>query len=211
MTAEGPPAAPLVVAGALAGPARLGAARLVAVDGPAGSGKTTLAAAVADGLRAAGATVSVVHLDDLYEGWSGLEGSLWPRLEAQVLAPVARGEDGLFVRWDWTAGRFADRVRVPAPDVLVVEGCGSGRRAADAHATLLVWVEAADDLRLARGLERDGQDARGHWERWMRDEAAHFARERTRARAHVHVDADGRVVPGPLADPAHPGRPGTAG
>ena len=167
---------------------RLGGVRLVAVDGPAGSGKTTLAAA----LGAPGATV--LHLDDLYEGWSGLEGALWPRLSAQVLEPLRRGRPGRYQRYDWAAGAFAEWVDVPVPELLVLEGCGSARRAVDPIAVLRVWVEAPTDLRLERGLARDGVDARAHWLAWMADEAEHFARERTRERADVRLDAFGAVL-----------------
>ncbi|WP_090030556.1 hypothetical protein [Cellulomonas marina] len=189
------PAAPLVAERVAAGPARLGAVRLLCVDGPAGSGKTTLAARVRERLTAAGLAVGVVHLDDLYEGWSGLEGSLWPRLQAEVLGPLAARRPGRYRRWDWPAGAFADHVDVPVPDVLVLEGCGSARRAADPVATLRVWVEAPAALRLERGLARDGADTRPQWEAWMADEAQHFVREDTRARADVRVDRDGLVLP----------------
>ncbi|GEK20568.1 uridine kinase [Cellulomonas xylanilytica] len=178
---------------------RLGRVQVVAVDGPAGSGKTTLA----DSLASAGATV--LHLDDLYEGWSGLEGSLWPRLSVQVLEPLRRGVPGRYQRYDWSLEAFAEWVDVPVPDVLVLEGCGSARRQVDPVAVLRVWVEAPADLRLARGLARDGAEMRAHWVRWMADEAAHFARERTRERADVRLDAFGDVltdgsVPGASTD-----------
>lgn len=220
------PAAEVVAARVLAGPARLGPVRLVCVDGPAGSGKTTFAAALAttleliDGatpsrgadlpapLRAAtpataggGSTppgaprprVAVLHLDDLYEGWSGLEGSLWPRLSAQVLEPLRRGEPGRYQRYDWVLGRFAEWVPVPVPRVLVLEGCGAARRDADPVASLRVWVQAPDDLRLARGLLRDGEGAREQWIAWMRDETVHFAAQETRRRADVRLDAWGTM------------------
>lgn len=165
---------------------RLGPVHLVAVDGPAGSGKTTLAAALADGLRSEGLTVTTVHLDDLYEGWSGLDG-VWERLEDWVLAPLAKGRPARYRRYDWGAGAWADWVDVAVPDVLVVEGCGSAPRAVDAVAVLRVWVEAGRDVRLARGLARDGEALRENWLAWMEGEAAHFAAEGTRERAHVRV------------------------
>ncbi len=174
-------------------PARLGRVRLVCVDGPAGSGKTTFAARLADRLGADGTTV--VHLDDLYEGWSGLGGTLWPRLQAQVLAPLRRGEPGRYQRYDWTAGRFDDWVEVPVRPVLVVEGCGSGRRDAAGATTLLVWVETSPDERLRRGLERDGVQARERWTAWMVEEAQHFAAHDTRVRADVRLDGSGRMHP----------------
>lgn len=168
----------------LATPPALGSVRLVCVDGPAGSGKTTLAGAMADAL---GPHAAVVHLDDLYEGWTGLSG-VWERVEAQLLAPLAQGRPGRYQRYDWAAGRFAEWVDVPVPDVLILEGCGSAPRAVDGPSVLRVFVEAPADLRLARGLARDGADQRDHWLAWMTEEAAEFAREATRERADVVVD-----------------------
>ncbi len=175
-----------------AGSARLGEVKLVCVDGPAGSGKTTTAARLAARLGVDhGATV--VHLDDLYDGWSGLEGTLWPRLEAQVLDPLRRGLPGRYQRYDWAAGRFDDWVDVPVSPVLLVEGCGSGRREGASATTLLVWVEAPPDERLRRGLERDGEQVRDHWTAWMIEEEQHFVANDTRARADVHLDGSGRM------------------
>ncbi|MGG7378560.1 hypothetical protein ACQ7B2_07275, partial [Escherichia coli] len=68
----------------------------------------------------------------------------------------------------WHAGRFdPDPVVVPVPGVLVVEGCGSAPRALDPWTTRRVWVEAPDDLRLARGLARDGAEMAADWQRWL--------------------------------------------
>ncbi|MGY1709533.1 uridine kinase [Geodermatophilus sp. SYSU D00758] len=164
---------------------RLGRTRLVCVDGPAGSGKTSLGRALATALGA-----PLVHMDDLYAGWT-LTGA-WARLAAGVLRPLAGGEGGAFHRYDWAAGRFAPvPVDVPAGDALVVEGCGSCPRAADPWAVLRVWVEAPAALRLARGLARDGAALEPQWRRWQGTEAAAFAAERTRERADVRVDGTG--------------------
>ena len=168
----------------LTAPPRLGSTRLVCVDGPAGSGKTT----VADGLaRALGDRAAVVHMDDLYAGWT-LTGAA-ARLAAGVLRPLAEGADGAYHRYDWATGRFAaEPVPVPAREVLVVEGCGSSPRSLDRWTTLRIWVEAPPDLRLARGLARDGAELEPEWRRWQGTEAAEFAREGTRARADLRLD-----------------------
>jgi uridine kinase len=167
-----------------AAPARLGPTRLVCVDGPAGSGKTTFAGRLVDAL---GPDAALVHMDDVYAGWT-LTGSV-ARLSAGVLRPLAEGHPGAYHRFDWPAGRFvADAVAVPVPQVLVVEGCGSCAPALDRWTTLRVWVEAPRGLRLARGVARDGADLAPEWRAWQRMEAALFAADRTRERADLRVD-----------------------
>ena len=162
---------------------RLGRTRLVCIDGPAGSGKTTLA----DRLVTALGDAAVVHMDDLYAGWT-LTGA-FERLASGVLAPISEGRPGSYHRYDWAEERFEDApTAVQVPEVLVVEGCGSCPRAADAWAVLRVWVEAPQPVRLARGIARDGAALEPHWLRWHETEAAEFAAEHTRARADVVVD-----------------------
>jgi len=173
-----------------AAPARLGAVHLVCVDGPAGSGKTTFAAPLGAGLGA-----QVLHMDDLYEGWDGLADA-WQRLADWVLEPLSRGEPGRYRRYDWAAGEFAEWHEVPVAEVLVVEGCGSAPRAAESWMSLLVWVEAPRELRIARGVARDGAAVLEHWIPWMAQEDAVFAVEGTRDRADVTVDGLGRITEG---------------
>jgi uridine kinase len=168
----------------LAFPPRLGGTRLVCVDGPAGSGKTTFAGRLAAAL---GGDAVVVHLEELYAGWT-ITGAV-ARLQAGVLRPLADGRPGAFHPYDWTAQRFSpDPTVVPAAPVLLVEGCGSSPRALDRWAVLRVWVEAPADLRAARGLARDGAALEPRWREWQHTEAAEFAREDTRARADLRID-----------------------
>jgi hypothetical protein len=165
-------------------PARLGAVRLVCVDGPAGSGKTTFAGRLAEAL---GPGAAVLHLEDLYAGWT-LTGAV-ARLTAGVLRPLAEGRPGAHHRYDWSAGRFApEPVPVLVPEVLLVEGCGSAPRALDRWTTLRAWVEAPEDLRLARGLARDGAGMAVEWQRWLAVEATAFAAEDTRGRCDLAID-----------------------
>jgi uridine kinase len=173
-----PPDPAAVVAHAHAHPARLGAGRLVCIDGPAGSGKTTLARQVAEACGA-----PAVRMDDLYPGWEGLFG-VEPEVQ-RLLEPLSAGRAGSYRRYDWRAGEYAEtHVVEPAP-LLVLEGVGAGNRAWRHLVTTLVWVEADDPVRLARGLARDGEAQRAHWVTWMRDEAVLFAREGTRPAADL--------------------------
>lgn len=164
---------------------RAGATTIVAVDGPAGSGKTTLADALAQRLDA-----PVVHMDDLYPGWDGLaEGS--DRLAEQVLMPLAAGRPARYRRYDWYRASYAQWVEVPAAPILIIEGCGSGSARGASALALLIWVDAPTEVRKARAFERDGDGFRPHWDQWAQQEDALFAAERTRARADVRVDTTG--------------------
>lgn len=165
---------------ALSRPPTLGTGRLLCIDGPAGSGKTTLAEQVFEEFPGS----RVVHLDDLYDGWSGL-----PRLGRQLgslLGPLSEGRPGSYRRFDWVADAYAETVVVDPVDMLVLEGVGAGS-AEPSLVTALVWVEAPEPVRLTRGLERDGSVMEDRWVQWQRDEAEHFLAHRTRERADLVV------------------------
>ena len=104
------------------------ATRLVVIDGLGGAGKTVLAEALAEELGA-----SVVQGDDFYRPsaerqQSGSEpeaiGASFDlrRLELQVMAPLSRGEDARYRRYDWDSDRLGGWVSVPSRDTVVVEG-----------------------------------------------------------------------------------------
>lgn len=159
-------------------PARLGSGRLVCIDGPAGSGKTTLAHELA-GLSDA----RVVRMDDLYPGWDGLFA-----VDAEVLGllrPLADDMTGYHRRYDWTDGEYRETHHLDPSPLLVLDGVGSGNRAWRDLVSTLVWVEAPADTRLARGLVRDGEEQREHWLGWMRDEERLFAEQGTRSAADL--------------------------
>lgn len=166
----------------MARPATLGAGRLVCVDGPAGSGKTTLTSALADLAPQA----TVVHTDELLAGWQGL-----PDLAdavCRLLEPLSRGEAGTWRRWDWHESTWAETHVVEPSDLVVLEGVGSWSPYVAPWVTALVWMEAPHEVRMRRGIKRDGDDFAPYWEQWARDEAALFARDRTRQHADLVIE-----------------------
>ncbi len=165
--------------------ATLGRGRLVSIDGPAGAGKTTLA----DEVAALAPGTVVIHMDDLYEGWDGL-----PQVGRQLaglLRPLADRLPGSYRRYDWHAEAFAETVTVEPTDLLVLEGVGSGCRMHDDLIGVLVWVEAPYDLRMRRGIERDGEAFAARWKAWAEAEDVLFAHHHTRQRADLVVDGSG--------------------
>lgn len=171
-----------VVSRAQAVSARRSAPVVVAVDGPSGSGKTTLAEALAERLPA-----TLVRMDDLYPGWDGLAQAVGLVTDL-VLEPLSRGERAAYRRWDWARGSWGETLVVAPGLFLVVEGCGSSVLPAGRYAAVRVWVQADREVRMRRGIERDGETFRPHWERWARQEDALFAADRTRERADFLVD-----------------------
>jgi uridine kinase len=158
--------------------------RLVAMDGPSGSGKSTLAVPLAARLAA-----PLIPIDD-FVSWSDFSG-WWPRLEDQVLAPLSAGQDAVYQRRDWVNDEFGSGLSawrtVSWSPVVVIEGVTSTRAAVSDRLACRVWVDAPADVRLRRGLARDGQTHRELWERWMREETSFFEDDHTLERADFVV------------------------
>ncbi|WP_374120066.1 uridine kinase [Streptomyces sp. LS1784] len=178
-------------------PPSCGPVRLVAVDGHAGSGKTTFAGRLAAALGGA----PVVHLDDLAThrepfGWTG-------RLREQVLEPLAAGRDSEYRVYDWTLRRFAGTAAVPAAPVVLVEGVGAGRRAVRPWLARVVWMELDAASARRRGEERDGPELAEFWAGWARAESAHFAADPSRPYAATRVDGvTGRIAASTVGEPS---------
>jgi uridine kinase len=190
----------------LSSPPRLGPVRLVAVDGPSGAGKSVFAERLAAALRRAGGHDAViVHIDDLLDGWDD-QLTFWPRLQHDVLEPLRRGRPGRYRRYDWHRGAFGDEtMTVPAAGVVILEGVSAARAAIRPELTLSVFVTAPRDLRLRRGLDRDGEGLRAYLENWRLGEDRHFAADATAHAADLVVDG----APAAAHDPTvqYVGRP----
>ena len=169
-----------------AAPPSVGPVRLLVVDGPAGSGKTTLAAAVSDALSGPDLDVPVVHGDDLYEGWAVVADApdriaafeaFGPRVAAWLLDPWSRGVPATHPVRDWYADAWGPTVAVPAAPVVILEGVATASRALRSRAALVVWVEVEPDLAIERVVARDGEG--------MRAEPLRSGSERRQAEAAV--------------------------
>lgn len=157
-----------------------GSSRVIAIDGPSGAGKTDLANCWRDR-----ANTSVIHLDDLYPGWHGLEAT--PPMVAEILGSIATGRDATATAWDWEKARPRVPLSVAPAPVIVVEGVGAAASAIRPFLSLIVWVDAPLAVRQARAIGRDGDVYGPWWETWAEQERRHFARELTRTHADMIV------------------------
>lgn len=163
---------------------RLGEVRLVAIDGPSGSGKSVLADRLVARLRDNGRNTGLVRTDD-FATWDDPV-SWWPRLVAGVLDPLAAGRPGGYRRMVWTDGvpRLGDHVTVEVPEMLVLEGVSAGRRSVRPRLSALIWCEHPDPaVRLDRAVARDGEASRQRLRDWQGFETGWFAVDDPRSAA----------------------------
>src|SRR5699024_12590410 len=90
----------------LAAPRHHSRVRVVALEGRAGPGKSTVALQAHQALATRDTPVHLLSMEDLYPGWEGLAASA-DLLHDWVLAPLARGERPAWRRYDWEQNRFA--------------------------------------------------------------------------------------------------------
>ncbi|MEH0421799.1 uridine kinase family protein [Streptomyces sp. B21-083] len=175
-------------------PPSCGPVRLIAVDGHAGSGKTTFTGRLAAALGGA----PVLHLDDIATHDELFE---WTsRLVGQVIEPLRRGESASYTPYDWTSRRFGPPLTLRAAPVVLVEGVGAGRRAVRPFLARLLWMELAGEDAWARGRARDGAEQSEFWAEWVGAERRHFAADPSRPFADLLVRQCGEgyeMLPGP--------------
>jgi para-aminobenzoate synthetase len=159
---------------------------IIAVDGRSGAGKTTLAVELATLLRAHH-SVSLFHLEEIYPGWEGLVAGQQRYVET-VLEPLREGRTAGWTAWDWIHRTDGGKRTTEPAEIVIVEGVGAACAAARGLLDVVVWVEAAEEQRRLRALERDGDTYLPYWELWAGQETAWLADDDVAAAADILVD-----------------------
>lgn len=171
----------------------------VGLDGRSGTGKSTVAAAVAAGLARgsehANVAVTVIDGDDFYAGGSATSWDErtsaekarcvidWRRQRSVLAALRERGVAAWFP-FDWDAEDWdsesvplaSEPVRCTATPVVILEGAYSCRPELHEVLDLLVLLEIPRDVRRQQLLAREGDEYRADWEaRWSAAEDYYFA------------------------------------
>ena len=156
------------------------ATTLVAIDGCGGSGKSTLATALARSLENA----DVVNCD--YVGANPSLTEWRHRLVRQVIEPLLDGRRARYSRYEWRSGKHLGCVEVEPGGVVIVEGVSTLHSDLYAYWDVTIWIECPRELRLARGVDRDGEEMRSTWvDKWMPEEDSYVASEQPQMNADL--------------------------
>ena len=159
---------------------------LLAIDGPAGAGKTTLAAKL-EAEHSVDSTVSIIHMDDLYNGWNdGLGQSLTDTLQA-ITAAYLSGNQCTVKVFNWHLMNF-DREEVIAPtDYLILEGVGAAQKVVRDAGAITYWLDIDAETGLQRVLARDGAHIEEEMRQWQIQQSIHFAKDQTRENCEIKL------------------------
>jgi uridine kinase len=155
---------------------------VIAIDGPAGAGKTTLAHEIFLALSTK-MSVQVIHMDDLYDGW---DNALTKDLSAILKYLVGQHEEKLpakIQRYSWERFAFGESELLPVTDLLILEGVGSADSELEDHLAAVIWMEIDPEDGLKRVVNRDGLQVQEQMEKWLRTQAEYFLQHSTREKA----------------------------
>jgi adenylate kinase family enzyme len=165
--------------------------RIVGVDGPGGAGKSTVAHRLA-----ARSGADIARVDD-FLSWPAFVDGWWPRWERELLTPLLAGRDARYQVRDWAGDEFGTSIKewktTRWAPLLIVEGISCTRRAVADRLAYRIWVDVPGELRLERGVRRDGESHRGLWRDWMVKEREFFATDGARGRADLVLDGASAV------------------
>lgn len=168
---------------------------LIGIDGCGGSGKSTLA----NKLKMGCSDVTIVHMDDFYlpssqrinahpeEKPIGADFD-WERMLKEVIEPLSQNKEGCYQRYDWEKDKLSEWHTVPIGGIVVIEGVYSLRNELMEKFDYTIWVDCPRDVRLSRGLMRDGEGAREMWvNNWMVSEDLYVEKHKPLEKAHLVV------------------------
>jgi uridine kinase len=155
---------------------------IIAIDGPAGAGKTTLAHEIFLALSPK-MSVNVIHMDDLYDGWdNALTDDLTQILKYLVLKHQSQ-ESANLARYNWATNSFDANEVVTPSDLLVLEGVGSGDKSLQDQFAALIWIDIDPEIGVKRVIERDGPGVSIQMQKWLGTQQQYFSQHSTREKA----------------------------
>jgi uridine kinase len=163
----------------------LSSGQIIAIDGPAGSGKTTLANQLAADI----ADVEIIHVDDLYQGWSdAFSARLTASVISQILLPISQKLDFNYEIYDWRSNKFLKSKLVSKSKIYILDGVGAGQRQYRPFLAKIIWLNISDEIGLSRVLQRDGAEILLPMQQFQKAQKLHFASDLTENTADFYYE-----------------------
>ena len=152
---------------------------LLAIDGPAGAGKTTFAAKLEAELSVH-STVKVIHMDDLYNGWDNALSNPLSEILDRISTAHLAGREFVIKKFNWHTMEFDSEEKIAPTDYLIIEGVGAAQQIVRETGATTYWLDIEPEIGLQRVLDRDGAHLEVQMRQWQVDQDKHFARDETR-------------------------------
>ena len=173
---------------------------VLALDGRCGSGKTTMATALAEQFP----NSIVLHTDDFYlppadrvPGWEQTPCANMDlaRLRDEVLAPARAGKPALYRAYSCREGAYLPVQQLAAQPLVILEGSYSHHPLLTGYETLRVFLTCAKEEQTRRLQAREGERYANFAARWVPLEEGYFAQYHIAETADFVVDTtqDGTI------------------
>lgn len=165
----------------LSGSACCGTTHIIAIDGRAGAGKTTLADELFLAFSAT-RNVTVIHLEEVYAGWEDALGETLTKTLTELLESLEQGQRYSLPIYNWKTMAFDSEREISPCDLIIIEGVGSAQSIVREFASATIWLDIDPGIGLQRVLQRDGIEISEQMKQWQLDEEQLFQREQTHKR-----------------------------
>jgi uridine kinase len=155
---------------------------VIAIDGPAGAGKTTLAHEIFLALSNS-MSIQVIHMDDLYAGWDNALTADLTKLLSYLVEKHRANSPANIQRYNWSTSSFGESEVLPVADLLILEGVGSGDKEIQDNFAALIWMDIDPADGLKRVINRDGEQVAEQMKKWLTTQEKYFLQHSTREKA----------------------------
>lgn len=159
---------------------------IIAIDGPAGAGKTTLAEHLTAALSLK-YKCTTLHMDDFYNGWDTpfdlhLEDAL-----TRACSSHQKSEKFSLSYFNWSKGEYGAVIEIPQSQLLILEGVGAAQTPIRPYLTASIWIDIDPADGIERVIARDGESISVNMQNWLIKQEQHFLENKTQINADFEL------------------------